>query len=162
MESGSSPPARGLQLIERNSLAHRRLIPACAGTTMQNGASNRGIRAHPRLRGDYNNTDAILWQDAGSSPPARGLPTTTLSACRIPRLIPACAGTTLSLGPANTYYKAHPRLRGDYVSRHSYTICRIGSSPPARGLLAVVCLPYRRNRLIPACAGTTIQACFFR
>ena len=71
------------------------------------------------------------------------------------RLIPACAGTTSLCLSDQAAYKAHPRLRGDYDTLEWNGTEFEGSSPPARGLLRYQIKRCGRNRLIPACAGTT-------
>lgn len=73
------------------------------------------------------------------------------------RIIPACAGNTLSILCALSNRSNHPRLRGEYVA---YALQRdipwgSSSSPLARGILnRCVCKSYI-SRIIPAYAGNT-------
>ena len=139
---------------------NRRLIPACAGTTLQRSAFQCQDRAHPRLRGDYNKRFQSSTPCKGSSPPARGLLRIKHSGNGTHRLIPACAGTTGSTGFNNHAPEAHPRLRGDYLLHIGSIVFPQGSSPPARGLLISIFRMSGIKRLIPACAGTTVLLIF--
>ena len=71
------------------------------------------------------------------------------------RIIPACAGNTLSILCALSNRSNHPRLRGEYVAYALQRDIPWGSSPLARGILnRCVCKSYI-SRIIPACAGNT-------
>ncbi len=133
----------------------RGLIPACAGTTLTRASFTRSKTAHPRLRGDHQDSRTQIPPIVGSSPPARGPPKSgdTLRASR--RLIPACAGTTRHRLKANRVYRAHPRLRGDHYAWTPACRSMTGSSPPARGPRRESVSTRAEIRLIPACAGTT-------
>ncbi len=152
---GSSPPARGPQ---RNRITRSQpsgLIPACAGTTWEASSLDSHVEAHPRLRGDHSQTLLFSLPVGGSSPPARGPPRGPCSHIQAHRLIPACAGTTISGRHSIVIETAHPRLRGDHFSCVPSTRASSGSSPPARGPLLRFIRKAPTNRLIPACAGTT-------
>ncbi len=152
---GSSPPARGPLSWSFLTFWPGRLIPACAGTTAWARLVSGVLWAHPRLRGDHFTTLAGFTLRQGSSPPARG-PRPAPRRRPLPRrLIPACAGTTWhGLAPARRG-RAHPRLRGDHPDAHAPVGTVTGSSPPARGPRLPVSVFDDRERLIPACAGTT-------
>lgn len=71
------------------------------------------------------------------------------------RIIPACAGNTLSILCALSNRSNHPRLRGEYVAYALQRDIPWGSSPLARGILnRCVCKSYI-SRIIPARAGNT-------
>ena len=98
---GSSPLARGLHPGEPLHRAAHRIIPACAGFTWWWRARPRYRPDHPRLRGVYVGPWDDLLGDGGSSPLARGLPTTPTDPARRTRIIPACAGFTRPGVPAH-------------------------------------------------------------
>ena len=70
------------------------------------------------------------------------------------RLIPACAGSISPGHRSPSQSAAHPRVRGE----HALAICCApeaeGSSPRARGALALQASGDDRRGLIPACAGS--------
>ena len=70
--AGSSPLARGTQLINPHDFSAERLIPACAGNTASNQSSISSTGAHPRLRGEHPEPPTLISTDWGSSPLARG------------------------------------------------------------------------------------------
>ncbi len=134
------------------------LIPACAGTTSRSVCHPRLGRAHPRLRGDHPRVRVPGHTPHGSSPPARGPPRPARMPDSSPRLIPACAGTTLPGGSLSIRIAAHPRLRGDHAQFVHQDAGGRGSSPPARGPQELFVPIGGRHGLIPACAGTTQTA----
>ena len=70
-------------------------------------------------------------------------------------LIPARAGKTVPSAPGRRRCRAHPRSRGENTSRSRRGGSSLGSSPLARGKLALPLEVERRARLIPARAGKT-------
>ena len=70
---------------------------------------------------------------AGSSPLTRGKQHHDRHLRRADRLIPAHAGKTCSMHPSRRRARAHPRSRGENLSRSSWSLCRRGSSPLTRG-----------------------------
>ena len=76
------------------------------------------------------------------------------SACAV-RLIPACAGKTVTFCHLWTPPPAHPRVCGEN-HRVAPTICSVpGSSPRVRGKPERASPVRNPGRLIPACAGKT-------
>ena len=71
------------------------------------------------------------------------------------RIIPACAGNTLSILCALSNRSNHPRLRGEYIYLLQLSKYGVGSSPLARGILVLSYLSQLSQRIIPACAGNT-------
>ena len=70
-------------------------------------------------------------------------------------IIPACAGSTGGCFPAALVVWDHPRMRGEHTSATLRTIVAGGSSPHARGALALNSFLSDGYRIIPACAGST-------
>ena len=133
----------------------RRLIPARAGSTVGASFYHKGLRAHPRSRGEHTDGSASMTTTRGSSPLARGALSAFGDSVMAIGLIPARAGSTWVTFCAMPGSWAHPRSRGE----HSVTICGVssdsGSSPLARG--APVCSRTSPPTwgLIPARAGST-------
>ena len=111
---GSSPLARGLPVVFMLSNSASRIIPARAGFTKVHSARRRKRADHPRSRGVYRETNASLFNAAGSSPLARGL-----------------RGSGM---PSAAQIADHPRSRGVYAVHHACLNDGVGSSPLARGL----------------------------
>ena len=91
---GSSPHARGAQLVDLVEELVVGIIPACAGSTLIRlmAASSNGD--HPRMRGEHCMTPATSLGEMGSSPHARGARGAVDHAIREEGIIPACAGST--------------------------------------------------------------------
>ena len=110
---GSSPRVRGKP---PHPLAHadpRGLIPACAGKTASTSTQAATPGAHPRVCGENrpsSEVDGFAW---GSSPRVRGKRHPRHVWNDVPRLIPACAGKTVSPGNAPLLFRAHPRVCGE-------------------------------------------------
>ena len=79
-----------------DTLARQRIIPARAGFTWDQTASETAEGDHPRSRGVYSVFIASLISTIGSSPLARGLQTQNWTASNSGRIIPARAGFTLT------------------------------------------------------------------
>ena len=153
--SGSSPRARGTHVAVAVDVAQHRFIPACAGNTssVQGWSSRRPV--HPRVRGEHVTALTSIVFACGSSPRARGTPSSEFRRAHGYRFIPACAGNTSPGGGISVTATVHPRVRGEHRARPTSTVTPDGSSPRARGTLEdagdilLVC------RFIPACAGNT-------
>ena len=111
--------------------------------------------AHPRMRGENDESGLSFTWSWGSSPHARGKPPQELPQDQIDRLIPACAGKTSPYVRRSNRDWAHPRMRGE--NRVPLRIVRllVGSSPHARGKQVEIEYPDSVKGLIPACAGKT-------
>ena len=133
--SGSSPLARGLQLLLVGRPQVRGIIPARAGFTCRRATSGAWSMDHPRSRGVYGS-----WT-------------------RIPRtpswIIPARAGFTTRTGWTTRQIGDHPRSRGVYPSTAAGIVATRGSSPLARGLPQVAFMSGLNGGIIPARAGFT-------
>ena len=97
----------------------------------------------------------LIPDNYGSSPLARGLPTSAKKVWVARRIIPARAGFTASAAPSSEGRWDHPRSRGVYFTApRSMPACQ-GSSPLARGLPGGDHGSYLRSGIIPARAGFT-------
>ncbi len=158
---GSSPLARGVQLLSDASNQNPRIIPACAGnTTIVYVLLLPGD--HPRLRGEYQNQEKRLTCSLGSSPLARGIQLLKIRFLLSMRIIPACAGNTWVLRFNCRVDRDHPRLRGEYYKNFWNCSIVVGSSPLARGIRREKESGRRNPGIIPACAGNTLKkACIY-
>ena len=152
---GSPPRARGRRRTLRWAARRVRLTPACAGTTGLAGALGNGHGAHPRVRGDDDDTEQPVRPDVGSPPRARGRRGAAGGGAGLVGLTPACAGTTSSSRSSRTRSGAHPRVRGDDDSLKLPHLVASGSPPRARGRHPTPEASAPGARLTPACAGTT-------
>ena len=91
----------------------------------------------------------------GSSPLARGTPFEDVKYRKPRGLIPARAGNTQEESAAARRYRAHPRSRGEHANALPRTLRNLGSSPLARGTLAILTRHDQPDGLIPARAGNT-------
>ena len=111
--------------------------------------------AHPRSRGEHFDEQKNLHLDYGSSPLARGTHGDKARQWTGTRLIPARAGNTFMRLHTDSPPSAHPRSRGEHLSRLGAVDERAGSSPLARGTPAWRANLEVHGRLIPARAGNT-------
>ncbi len=156
--SGSSPLARGPHTLLRAERLTLGLIPARAGTTWATPPLTRCRRAHPRSRGDHPASVPSASGRAGSSPLARGPHYWLRFQYWCAGLIPARAGTTLSVWVVRFPGRAHPRSRGDHSVPQVQVKPPLGSSPLARGPQEQEEEEVTRWGLIPARAGNTSWA----
>ena len=92
--AGSSPLARGTQVVGRRSTRRPGLIPARAGNTETRRPLMLGAGAHPRSRGEHELLDEHDNPVVGSSPLARGTQNVARQLEALEGLIPARAGNT--------------------------------------------------------------------
>ena len=88
------------------------------------------------MRGEYVVSYGKVTRVKGSSPHARGIPSTVKIFSTFFRFIPACAGNTPGLLPLRFRHRVHPRMRGEYCGKVSAQDVDQGSSPHARGILS--------------------------
>ena len=89
--------------------------------------------AHPRVGGENRRIRSSRCGSSGSSPRGRGKLDRPLSARWEVRLIPAWAGKTSKPPCLSSSNGAHPRVGGENLVHHGYTVCICGSSPRGRG-----------------------------
>ena len=155
LSSGSSPHARGAHLGGLACRAFCGIIPACAGSTQSLARGLQGPRDHPRMRGEHYSRLVCLSGRRGSSPHARGALVRLAQGLRRGGIIPACAGSTASLSPAQGCAGDHPRMRGEHKDSSSPSTPSAGSSPHTRGTLHLDVPLHLVGGIIPACAGST-------
>ena len=162
LNAGSSPLTRGKPPEVAAPVAEERLIPAHAGKTTYWTFTPKVTWAHPRSRGE--NFRGLKKQIAseGSSPLTRGKRTRHAHARPLSGLIPAHAGKTISRAIRSISRRAHPRSRGENVTKLATTQTHMGSSPLTRGKREPTHEVRNRRRLIPAHAGKTTGGCHFR
>ena len=113
-ELGSSPHARGA--LPPRLHGHRRdgIIPACAGSTVIMQSRTQSTGDHPRMRGEHFTPGRSGRSISGSSPHARGAPTSPSPSATAPGIIPACAGSTRCPRRVLRFGWDHPRMRGEH------------------------------------------------
>ena len=72
-------------------------------------------------------------------------------------IIPACAGSTLTLAVSRSRARDHPRMCGEHPIQGKPARVGTGSSPHVRGALAQRHGTIVASGIIPACAGSTIK-----
>ena len=157
---GSSPRARGTRHLgpDRSARTRCRFIPACAGNTSPWFPALPRYPVHPRVRGEHIRPVPSA-QAPRVHPRVRG-EHRIRNRTTYPRhrFIPACAGNTTHLPWRQSAFETvHPRVRGEHTSRRTTSQTSPGSSPRARGTLAVQPRNGQRDRFIPACAGNTVS-----
>ena len=176
---GSSPHARGAPSTSATWSAARGIIPACAGSTRARCGPGPWSGDHPRMRGEHTPLLSRTSRRVGSSPHARGAPSTSATWSAARGIIPACAGSTRARCGPGPWSGDHPRMRGEHASarpparrgwdhprmrgEHENTEHDVmtvqGSSPHARGAHSVYLAARSLGGIIPACAGSTPRAC---
>ena len=131
---GSSPLARGLRSWCPPGVRLGRIIPARAGFTARSRVRSVTRSDHPRSRGVYSDTSAVVSLEVGSSPLARGLRADGGEELPVGGIIPARAGFTSTSPLSSGGTVDHPRSRGVYCRSGKWRATRAGSSPLARGL----------------------------
>ena len=152
---GSSPRVRGKLALTGGAHDPPGLIPACAGKTQSAPKQSTASAAHPRVCGE----NLRRWRGArcglGSSPRVRGKRAAFPPARRLQRLIPACAGKTVTVIVRSAARQAHPRVCGENLAGVAGRAASAGSSPRVRGKRPHPGHQPGRGGLIPACAGKT-------
>ena len=143
---GSSPLARGLQVITIMVVVIGRIIPARAGFTPEASRTGRPGTDHPRSRGVYSTCPMLTFRLVGSSPLARGLHNYLRTGDTDIGIIPARAGFTSLPAWCRIRTPDHPRSRGVYGRGLRPFPFFWGSSPLARGLhLRILGIPTTRH-----------------
>ncbi len=131
------------------------IIPACAGSTKRFSSTEMPFRDHPRMCGEHLDAGSEQKPCPGSSPHVRGALRSGRIGGQDRGIIPACAGSTLTLLAAGECSGDHPRMCGEHQPPSVLKTTEPGSSPHVRGALeerGEVLLP---PGIIPACAGST-------
>ena len=130
-----------------------RLTPAYAGNIGQESLPTAFVEAHPRIRGEYYCLNGLNGNVTGSPPHTRGIFLGASKKADSTRLTPAYAGNIVIAWMPIPPYRAHPRIRGEYV-RKLCESCKLSGSPPhTRGIYFLLAASFASVRLTPAYAG---------
>ena len=131
--TGSSPRVRGKRWTSVQRPQGRGLIPACAGKTPLPRPALPRTWAHPRVCGENDPDHHVITFYSGSSPRVRGKHERQRKLRDTHRLIPACAGKTMSSSSFVSPGQAHPRVCGENTMERPEYRVHPGSSPRVRG-----------------------------
>ena len=154
---GSSPHVRGTPPTNTILTRLAGIIPACAGNTSPLPQICMKHGDHPRMCGEHLSHFALLAAAAGSSPHVRGTHHLQAHRCKLPGIIPACAGNTPSPRTCRADCRDHPRMCGEHRMMAFCHIWRPGSSPHVRGTHCEQAAVRSSSGIIPACAGNTCR-----
>ena len=143
---GSSPHTRGARTGHGARRQLSGIIPAYAGSTRPCTPSSPPQMDHPRIRGEHRFRLPDVDPGRGSSPHTRGAQLVDLGVIRTVWIIPAYAGSTISVFPFQFREPDHPRIRGEHLRDAGPGRLPAGSSPHTRGA--------RRRPLGPPAPGT--------
>ena len=132
------------------------IISACAGSTRSTARSKCCGRDHPRIRGEQKTSEAVCTAPLGSSPRTRGAQVVGEAVLVVEGIIPAYAGSTSEASDREGRAGDHPRIRGEHSHRAQSRQALRGSSPHTRGARGAPARARRRERIIPAYAGSTL------
>ena len=114
MRVGSSPHVRGARRPRQPGIRPNGIIPACAGSTQVRLRRRPWTEDHPRMCGEHRSGFNALFFLTGSSPHVRGArKDSPLRRCHS-GIIPACAGSTLTLAVSRSRARDHPRMCGEH------------------------------------------------
>ena len=132
-----------------------RFTPAHAGNTSSATYIKRSGWVHPRSRGEYLSPVFLNLLISGSSPLTRGILLHAVEISRSCRFTPAHAGNTLLNQLNQSWYRVHPRSRGEYCPGKPLYLQFIGSPPLTRGIPCEDDRHDGTSRFTPAHAGNT-------
>ena len=152
---GSSPHVRGARRPRQPGIRPNGIIPACAGSTQVRLRRRPWTEDHPRMCGEHRSGFNALFFLTGSSPHVRGArKDSPLRRCHS-GIIPACAGSTLTLAVSRSRARDHPRMCGEHLVGEFLAKTNEGSSPHVRGARRCDGVCACAMGIIPACAGST-------
>ena len=133
----SHPPCTSgvYDMSDATSTKSRRNTPACAGKTKVLPPCHRGVKKHPRMRGEDRSMESAF---TGGT-----------------RNTPACAGKTLRWRQEPHRSGKHPRMRGEDLFVARRTRAFLETPPHARGRPDFKSNQASKIRNTPACAGKT-------
>ena len=131
------------------------IIPAYAGSTMDDKIAGIEVGDHPRVCGEHVTKAIPKDVDTGSSPRMRGAPVGELRVRAADGIIPAYAGSTRLSLVVRRPRGDHPRVCGEHCSLVSAVSIGRGSSPRMRGARGEGGKGARLLGIIPAYAGST-------
>ena len=134
---GSSPRVRGASVPRGLRAGRSGIIPACAGSIANQSRRVMPVWDHPRVCGEHQLAFAGLGRTVGSSPRVRGASGGYVARNLFIRIIPACAGSIVTITGTLRLRTDHPRVCGEHSPRCTTPAGSYGSSPRVRG----ACLP---------------------
>ena len=149
----SSPRVRGKVAPVQSVVVAAGIIPACAGKSVQAPVSVSDVRDHPRVCGEKYRPKIKSNQIKGSSPRVRGKAGSCAVLSVVYRIIPACAGKSITVWTTLTTQKDHPRVCGEKHEGDVISKAHELSSPRVRGKVSLEMRAFDLHRIIPACAG---------
>ena len=155
---GSSPRVRGAALAVVDLPRGHGIIPACAGSRCLGQPALARSWDHPRVCGEQPPLGAPHVIPMGSSPRVRGAVMQCLTSHGVPRIIPACAGSSCAPTAAPSYTRDHPRVCGEQARPNQPPHNGTGSSPRVRGAGFIATKDCTTEGIIPACAGSRTAA----
>ena len=114
---GLSPHVRGAHRRQPQLRQRAGIIPACAGSTVEQLYLTTVIGDHPRMCGEHTDLGKIVRVQWGSSPHVRGAPYRQAVFRHRAGIIPACAGSTAAPARCGPRSWDHPRMCGEHPSR---------------------------------------------
>ena len=105
--------------------------------------------------GNHCSMSRIILTRLGSPPRVREPPIARGLCIALPRITPACAGTTADTATATKVWRDHPRVCGNHFLCMMVVKHLLGSPPRVREPLLCVKWNKQCNGITPACAGTT-------
>ena len=112
-----------------------RIIPAYAGSTGVAVVLGEDAQDHPRVCGEHSEGPVAMMDTWGSSPRMRGAQNPQGKQDRLSGIIPAYAGSTLTISHHQGMSWDHPRVCGEHSKHRRQFAGQIGSSPRMRGAL---------------------------
>ena len=136
------------------------IIPAYAGSTIYLEQPHLLNPDHPRIRGEHLDQKPPAPAGGGSSPHTRGAPALFDPGSAWIRIIPAYAGSTITVPFRCCSGADHPRIRGEHDEVPDGDALAVGSSPHTRGARVEDGARLGGGRIIPAYAGSTFPGEF--
>ena len=130
---GSSPHTRGAPAPSGRGEGRGRIIPAYAGSTSRQETFPVRNLDHPRIRGEHGPMKPAPIRRRGSSSHTRGARRGRRAGAVRRGIIPAYAGSTLSVPLRMWNSSDHPRIRGEHEVQIPLFRILAGSSPHTRG-----------------------------
>ena len=153
--TGSSPHTRGAHRHQSSEHAQSGIIPAYAGSTFSPTRRRSRMADHPRIRGEHRRAVGDAYGTEGSSPHTRGALVAPDRCDGRGRIIPAYAGSTVTILQVVAGEWDHPRIRGEHYAVTIVVRDGQGSSPHTRGAPNLHPKNDNVRGIIPAYAGST-------
>ena len=149
---------RGAGRSRNNPALYRGIIPARAGSSRQSSSGGGAARDHPRACGEQRLISVAVLSLSGSSPRVRGAGRARPIAVREDGIIPARAGSRVSILFQNSRHRDHPRACGEQSLVVVDPSTHPGSSPRVRGAVLCRAGSPAGPGIIPARAGSSFVA----